>query len=59
MHKSMTLIGLSAAALLVPAANAWAGNVVAVPEISPASVSAGLAVLAGGVLVFRSRMRRK
>ena len=31
----------------------------AVPEISPASLSAGLALLAGGVLVLRSRRRSK
>ena len=30
-----------------------------VPEISPASISAGLALLAGGVLVLRSRGRSK
>ena len=31
----------------------------AVPEISPASLSAGLALLTGGVLVLRSRRRSK
>lgn len=30
-----------------------------VPEISPASLSAGIALLAGGVLVLRSRRRSK
>lgn len=30
-----------------------------VPEINPASVSAGLALLAGGVLVLRARWRSK
>jgi hypothetical protein len=29
-----------------------------VPEISPTSISAGLALLAGGVLLVRSRLRR-
>lgn len=29
-----------------------------VPEISPASLSGGLAILAGGVLVLRARRRR-
>ena len=30
-----------------------------VPEISPASLSAGIALLTGGVLVLRSRRRSK
>lgn len=30
-----------------------------VPEVSPASISAGIALLAGGVLVLRSRRRSK
>ena len=30
-----------------------------VPEINPGSISAGLGVLAAGVLVLRSRLRRK
>jgi hypothetical protein len=29
-----------------------------VPEISPTSISAGLAILAGGVLMFRARRGR-
>jgi LPXTG-motif cell wall-anchored protein len=32
---------------------------VAVPEISPMSISAGLALLAGGVLMLRARRRSK
>ena len=30
----------------------------AVPEISPTSISAGLAILAGGVLMVRARRRK-
>ena len=37
------------------AVSASASVVQAVPEISPASLSAGLAVLAGGVLMLRAR----
>ena len=32
---------------------------VPVPEIGPMSISAGLAVLTGGVLIFRARRNRK
>jgi hypothetical protein len=38
--------------------DAVAGAVVAVPEISPGSLSAGLALLAGGVLLARARWRK-
>jgi hypothetical protein len=38
---------------------AMASRVQVVPEISPASLSAGLAVLAGGVLMLRARRRSK
>jgi LPXTG-motif cell wall-anchored protein len=31
---------------------------VAVPEINPASISAGIALLAGGVLMLRARRRK-
>lgn len=35
-----------------------AGVVAAVPEIDGASLTAGLGLLAGGVLVLRARLRR-
>jgi len=38
---------------------ALARSVSVVPEISPASLSAGIALLAGGLLVLRSRRRSK
>jgi len=34
-------------------------SVPTVPEISPASLSAGVALLAGGILVLRARRRSK
>lgn len=48
-------------AVLVLAATvtpATAGITPAVPEISPGSLSAGLALLAGGVLLVRARLRK-
>jgi LPXTG-motif cell wall-anchored protein len=38
---------------------AFASVPVAVPEINPGSISAGLALLAGGVLMLRARRRRR
>lgn len=35
-----------------------AGVVVESPEISPATLSGGLALLAGGVLLLRARLRK-
>jgi hypothetical protein len=51
---------LVAVILLGMVSNAAAGDptAVAVPEISPTSISAGLAILAGGVLMFRARRGR-
>jgi hypothetical protein len=50
--------GMAAIALLSTATVALAGNPnpVVVPEISPTSISAGLAVLAGGVLLDWARI---
>jgi hypothetical protein len=39
--------------------NALASAPTAVPEIGPASLSAGVALLAGGVLLLRARRRSK
>jgi len=39
--------------------DALARSVSVVPEISPASFTAGIALLAGGLLVLRSRRRSK
>lgn len=43
------------AALAAPVS---AGATIAVPEIDGASITAGLGLLAGGVLLVRSRLRR-
>ena len=48
-------VGLS---LLATVTDASAGTPVAAPEINPASLSAGLALLAGGVLLARARFRK-
>ena len=47
----MAVLGLSGSAV--------AENAAPVPEIGPMSVSAGLAILTGGVLIFRARRNRK
>ena len=40
-------------------ANLLAGFQIAVPEIDPGSISAGLGLLAGGILILRARRRPK
>ena len=51
---------VAAVALMVAATatNAVASVVPTVPEINPASVTAGLGLLAGGVLILRARRRK-
>jgi hypothetical protein len=58
--------GLSACGALMLAVHALGSNALAsgavgvpVPEISPMSISAGLALLAGGVLMLRARRGSK
>ena len=48
-------VGLS---LLATVTDASAGGPVAAPEINPTSLSAGLALLTGGVLLARARFRK-
>jgi hypothetical protein len=48
-------VGIALAAM---ATAAVAGTTSAAPEINPTSVSAGLALLAGGVLLVRARLRK-
>lgn len=43
------------AAVLVSEALLWAGQPSAVPEINGSSISAGLGLLAAGILVLRAR----
>ena len=50
---------LAGLVLAAGATQAIAGNpTTPVPEISPASLSGGLALLAGGVLIVRARLRK-
>ena len=52
--------GLGVIAILIGfESHALAGNVSPVPEIDGASISAGLGVLAAGILILRSRRRSK
>ena len=51
------LLGLGVV-LAAFATDAFAGGTVTAPEINPASLSAGLALLAGGVMLARARFRK-
>ena len=44
--------------LAATATDALAGSIVQAPEVNPTTVSAGLALLAGGVLLVRARLRK-
>jgi LPXTG-motif cell wall-anchored protein len=60
MRAKVLAVGLAAVlALHAVATEALASTAPGVPEISPGSISAGLALLAGSVLVLRSRRRSK
>jgi hypothetical protein len=63
MREVRNWLGIGAAMVLgvhALGAEAWASAATPiVPEIGPASISAGLAVLAGGVLLLRTRRRSK
>ena len=58
--RKIGYVALVALALAAAVTDAVAGNTfpTPVPEIGPASLSAGLALLAGGVLLVRARWRR-
>jgi LPXTG-motif cell wall-anchored protein len=60
MRNWSVRVGVAAVAVLSTATIAFAGGppAVAVPEISPTSISAGLAILGGGVLMFRARRKK-
>ena len=45
--------------MLAPTVGASTPNPPGVPEIGPGSISAGLALLAGGVLMLRARRSKK
>ena len=60
-EKSMKRLGYALIAVglvLAATTNAIAGSPVQAPEINPTSVSAGLALLAGGVMLVRMRRRK-
>ena len=58
MRKLGYVLLAVAAVLATTVTNAIAGGPVAAPEVSPASLSGGLALLAGGVLLVRARLRK-
>jgi hypothetical protein len=57
MRNSASLTALTALVLLGTVSHVAASVPAVVPEISPASISAGLAILAGGALMLRARRR--
>ena len=59
MRNWSSLALLAALVVLGTVSEVSAGNPVSVPEIGPASISTGLAILAGGVLMLRARRNRK
>jgi hypothetical protein len=57
---SFCVYGLSVITMLVATqGRALAGGTIPAPEIDGASISAGLGVLAAGILILRSRRRTK
>ena len=58
MRKLGCVLLAVAAILAATVTNAAAGGPVAAPEVRPASRSGGLALLAGGVLLVRARLRK-
>ena len=58
MRKLGYIVLAAGLVLAAVATDASAGSVNPVPEISPSSLSAGLALVAGGVLLARARWRK-
>jgi hypothetical protein len=58
MRSKMTLITAAVGVVLLQAGSAYATAVVPAPEVSPSSLSAGLAALTGGILILRAWRRR-
>jgi LPXTG-motif cell wall-anchored protein len=59
MSKRVVCAAFAVAAIVHGLATTATASVVQqVPEISPASISAGLAILAGGVLMLRARRKK-
>lgn len=57
IRRPLWLLGV-AGLLIVTAGTAYATTVTPTPEITPGSVSAGLAALTGGILILRAWRRR-
>lgn len=55
MRSKWVSVGLAALLGLVAGEGQVLASVPTVPEISPGSISAGMALLAGGVLLLRAR----
>ena len=58
MRSNMTLVLAAFGVVLLQAGSAYATAIVQAPEVSPSSLSAGLAALTGGVLLLRAWRRR-
>ena len=58
MRSNMTLVLAALGVVLLQAGSAYATGIVQAPEVSPSSLSAGLAALTGGVLLLRAWRRR-
>jgi len=56
--RKIAYLTLAAGMVLAAASTALAGQPIRTPEINPASLSAGLALLAGGVMLARARFRK-
>jgi hypothetical protein len=58
MRKIGYLVLVAGLVVAATATTVLAGTPSSVPEISPTSLSAGLALLAGGVVLVRARRRK-
>lgn len=58
MRSNLILVLAALGIVLSQAGSAYATGGVVVPEISPSSLSAGLAALTGGILILRAWRRR-
>ena len=57
--RSKFVLALGVLGVLLSAGSVYATAVVPAPEVSPSSLSAGLAALTGGVLILRAWRRRR
>ena len=56
--RSKMILALGLLGVVLSAGSAYATATVQAPEVSPTSLSAGLAALTGGVLILRAWRRR-